>query len=327
MSEPSCSAVSEPASKGQSRCQSRRCQRQEKASRDAKHLYRGRVRWHDCRARTRRDGTSERACVRRCRRGEIAAMPTCSTRSSRTERRLALSSSRQLSDRCTTKKEILRMLMHFKRTRSHRNGERARVERRCSGKITAIDDQIEPGRLVLLVRWGSSSAVALRRRTADGGRASDQLAWGDRARDTAVADVDLADVRSLPGQRKPNSFLSRTVHQVAVICRFALLGGTTQKTRGGARISERKKGRPFGRTFRHCSRARNHRGAVRRARSLRAGKQAELRPKCRIREFGGFRVLVSWPPPPSTARLLDGRPVFRCWWALANSERRGRVCD
>ena len=211
------------------------------------------------------------------------------------------------------------MLVHVKRTRSYRNGERARGERRCNAKIAAIDDQIEPGRLVLLVRWGSSSAVALRRRTADGGRASVQLAWGDRARDTAVADVDLADVRSLPGQRKPNSFLSRTVHQVAVICRFALLGGTTQKTRGGARISERKKGRPFGRTFRHCSRARNHRGAVRRARSLRAGKQAELRPKCRIREFGGFRVLVSWPPPPSTARLLDGRPVFRCWWSLARA--------
>ena len=31
--------------------------------------------------------------------------------------------------------------------------------------------------------------------------------------------------------------------------------------------------------------------------------------------------------PPSTARLLDGRPGFRCWWALANSARRGRVYD
>ena len=29
----------------------------------------------------------------------------------------------------------------------------------------------------------------------------------------------------------------------------------------------------------------------------------------------------------STVRLLDGRPVFRCWWALANSVRRGRVYD
>ena len=29
----------------------------------------------------------------------------------------------------------------------------------------------------------------------------------------------------------------------------------------------------------------------------------------------------------STARPLDGRPVFRSWWALANSEWRGRVCD
>ena len=28
---------------------------------------------------------------------------------------------------------------------------------------------------------------------------------------------------------------------------------------------------------------------------------------------------------PSTARLLDGRPVSRCWWALAISARRGRV--
>ena len=83
------------------------------------------------------------------------------------------------------------MLVHVKRTRSHRNGERARVERRhCSGKTTAIDDQIEPGRRrVLLVRRGSASAVALRRRTADGGRGSDQLAWGGRARDTAVADI------------------------------------------------------------------------------------------------------------------------------------------
>ena len=79
-------------------------------------------------------------------------MSTHSTRSSRTERRLVLSSPRQLSDRCTTKKEILRMLVHVKRTRSYRNGERARVERRCSDKITAIDDQIESGRLVLLAR-------------------------------------------------------------------------------------------------------------------------------------------------------------------------------
>ena len=79
------------------------------------------------------------------------------------------------------------MLVHVKRTRSYRNGERARVERRCSGKTIAIDDQIESGRLVLLVRWGSASAVAIRRGTADGGRASDQLAWGGRVRDTAVA--------------------------------------------------------------------------------------------------------------------------------------------
>ena len=31
--------------------------------------------------------------------------------------------------------------------------------------------------------------------------------------------------------------------------------------------------------------------------------------------------------PPSTARPFDGRPVFWCWWALANSARRGRGCD
>ena len=29
----------------------------------------------------------------------------------------------------------------------------------------------------------------------------------------------------------------------------------------------------------------------------------------------------------STARLLVGRPVFRCLWALATPARRGRVCD
>ena len=73
------------------------------------------------------------------------------------------------------------MLVHVKRTRSYRTGERARFERRCSAKITAVDGQIESGRLVLLVRWESASAVALRR-------------------DTAC--VDLADAGSLPGQRK-----------------------------------------------------------------------------------------------------------------------------
>ena len=106
------------------------------------------------------------------------------------------------------------MLVHVKRTRSYRIGQRARVERRCSAKITAIDVQVESGRLVLLVRWGFASLSQAPshfeggRRTADGGRASDhgQLAWGlgDRARDNAVADVDLADAGSLPSQRKLN---------------------------------------------------------------------------------------------------------------------------
>ena len=138
-------------------------------------------------------------------------------------------SSRQLSDRCTTKKEILRMLVHVKRTRSYRNGERARVKRRCSAKITAIDVQIEPGRLVLLVRWGSASAVALRRRTADGGRASDQLASGTE-RETPRSRMLILQMRDLClVSASLISFLPRTVHQVAVICRFALLGGTHKK--------------------------------------------------------------------------------------------------
>ena len=147
---------------------------------------------------------------------------------------VALSSSRQLSDRCTTKKKILGMLVHVKRTRSYRIGERARVERRCSAKITAIDVQIESGRLVLLVRWGSASAVALRRRTADGGRASDQLAWGTE-RETPRSRMLILQMRDLClVSASLVSFLPRAVHQVAVICRFALLGGrNTQKTRGG----------------------------------------------------------------------------------------------
>ena len=116
------------------------------------------------------------------------------------------------------------MLVHVKRTRSYRNGERARVERRCSGKITVIDDdQIESGRLVLLVRWGSASAVALRRRTADGGRASDQLAWGGE-RETPRSRMLILQMRDLcQVSTSLISFLSRIVHQVAAICRFALL--------------------------------------------------------------------------------------------------------
>ena len=128
-------------------------------------------------------------------------MPTHSTRSSRTERRLALSSLRQLSDRCTTKKEILLMPVHVKQTRSYRNGERARVERRCSANTTAIDDQIESGRLVLLVRRGSASAVALRRRKADGGRASDQPAAtsspGGTERETPPSRMLILQMRDL----------------------------------------------------------------------------------------------------------------------------------
>ena len=176
------------------------------------------------------------------------------------------------------------MRMHVKRTRSHQNGERAHVERRCSGKIAAIDDQIEPGRLVLLVRWGSASAVALRKRTAGG--ASDQLAWGGRARGTVVAGIlQMRDLCLVSASLI--SFFSRIVHQVAVICRFALLG--TQKKRGSG--SGENKSRPFGRAFLNCSRARNHGDAARRTRPLRDEKQeAELMPKWRIREFGGLRV-------------------------------------
>ena len=61
----------------------------------------------------------------------------------------------------------------------------------------------------------------------------------------------LADARSLPGQRKLDFFFFRIVYQVAVICRFALLG--TQKKREAA--VARTKSRPFGRAFRHCPRA------------------------------------------------------------------------
>ena len=112
-------------------------------------------------------------------------------------------------------------------------------------------------------------------RTADGPAISSPGSWGDRARDFKVADVNLADARSLPGQRKLDFFFSRIVHQVAVICRFALLG-TQKKQR---RWKSEKNSRPFVCTFRHCSRARNHRDAARRTRSLQADKQTELRPK------------------------------------------------
>ena len=123
------------------------------------------------------------------------------------------------------------MLVHLKRTRSYRNGERACFERRCSAKITALGNQIKSGRLVLLVRWGSASAVALRRRTADGGRARDQLAWGGRARDTAIAMLILQMRDLCLVSASLTSFFCRIVHQVATMCRFALLG--TKKTRGG----------------------------------------------------------------------------------------------
>ena len=141
------------------------------------------------------------------------------------------------------------MLVHVKRTRPYRIGQRARVERRCSAKITEIDVQIEPGRLVLLVRWGFASAVALlRRRTADdGGRASDQLAWGTE-RETPRSRMLILQMRDLClVSASLISFLPMTVHQVAVICRFALLGGTHKKKE--AADKREKKSRPFGRIF------------------------------------------------------------------------------
>ena len=99
----------------------------------------------------------------------------------------------------------------------------------------------------------------------------------------------LADARSsLPGQRKLDFLFSRIVHQVAVICRFALL--EQKKTRGAGGGSGENKSRPFGRAFLNCFRARNHGDAARRTRPLRDEKQAELRPKWRIREFGSLRV-------------------------------------
>ena len=42
---------------------------------------------------------------------------------------------------------------------------------------------------------------------------------------------------------------------------------------------------------------------------------------------GAPKFFIRAKTASATARLFDGRPVFRCWWALANSARRERVYD
>ena len=130
-----------------------------------------------------------------------------------------------------------------------------------------------------------SSASAGRRRGGTVARRNGVTArLADRSRDRGPG---ILQMRSLPGQRKLDFHFSRIVHQVAVICRFALL--EHKKTRGGGGSGENKS-RPFGRAFLNCFRARNHGDATRRTRPLQDEKQAELRHKWRIREFGSLRV-------------------------------------
>ena len=97
----------------------------------------------------------------------------------------------------------------------------------------------------------------------------------------------LADARSsLPGQRKLDFLFSRIVHQVAVICRFALLG--TQKTRGGGSGEDKTP------AFRSCFSQLLPSTQPRRRRpkdsSTPGRKASRTQAQWRIREFGSLRV-------------------------------------
>ena len=100
-------------------------------------------------------------------------------------------------------------------------------------------------RVALFSSSGGDSQVYRKRRhtsKADGGRrtadgpatmASSPGAWGTE-RETTRSRMLILQMRDLClVSASLISFLPRTVHQVAVICRFALLGGTHKKTRGG----------------------------------------------------------------------------------------------